>query len=223
MCVAIFISLQTGVVDVALVRLVTYHFPNTQTYRMACLQQCANLSSLMSDEQSPFTCNTTSGIICPPHSLAYLLFIPRLLSIFSASRFLYIFKQLRVPSSVIRELGRYYLVKHLLNVFIFYLLVVFIYSLIGVNIIGPLSHRCVRESVLQANNWTKNENNCYLVNEISMLRQLEQALSAPDFHCRQVNSSSSCPSDLTCQCVEIERNLEFQADYPDIGEVQGAV
>lgn len=152
-----------------------------------------------------------------------------MLSLFSAMRALAPFKRLRISTSVWRELTRYLKLKHLLNVAIFYALMVFIYAVIGVNVIGPLTNRCVDvEGLERSANITLSvdSNKCYRVehffnaaaNETRLngLQRLEKHLAIPDLHCR--TSNGTCSNGLKCLCVEFTRNRVYQADFPHLGK-----
>lgn len=137
------------------------------------------------------------------------------------------FKRLRISTSVWRELTRYLKLKHLLNVAIFYALMVFIYAVIGVNVIGPLTNRCVDvEGLERSANITLSvdSDKCYMVenffnaaaNETRLdgLRRLEKHLAIPDLHC----GTRTCSNGMKCLCVNFTRNRVYQADYPHLGK-----
>ena len=208
---------------------------------MACIHKCQNMIGNRTDmndginnDDLPFSC-PGSEPICPPHATLYIPFIVRLLSLFSAMRALAPFQRLRISNSVWRELTRYLKVKHLLNVAIFYALMVFIYAVIGVNVIGPLTNRCVdveglKRSANTSLDCLKNDDKCCTVenfynppneSRLDGLRRLERHLAIPDLHCRSGSSGNqtSCPSGLECVCVYFPRNRVYQADYPHLGEL----
>ena len=212
-----------------------------QAYRLACIHKCQNMVGDRADMNTdgidndgpPFVCSG-SGLHCPPHETLYIPFIIRLLSLFSAMRALAPFQRLRISNSVWRELTRYLKVKHLLNVAIFYALMVFIYAVIGVNVIGPLTNRCVdveglKRSANTSLDCLKTDEMCCTVenfynpvaneSRLDGLRRLERHLAIPDLHCSSGNQTQTfCPSGLECVCVKFERNRVYQADYPHLGE-----
>ena len=199
-----------------------------QAYRLACIYACRRINN---ESDPPYACNT-SELNCPPFPTWYLPFIARLLSIFPAMRALAPFQRLRISNNVMREFTRYLKVKHLVNVAIFYVLMVFIYAVIGVHVIGPLSNRCVdMERLQQSANMTLNESKCYDVSDffnadnesrVNGLQRIESHLAIPDRHCRQ--RGVKCSDDLMCLCLEFPRQTVYQADYPHIGkQVHGLV
>ena len=220
---------------------VMVHCIALQAYRLACIHECQNVVGDRADMNTdgidngdpPFVCSG-SGLHCPPHETLYIPFIIRLLSLFSAMRALAPFQRLRISNSVWRELTRYLKVKHLLNVAIFYALMVFIYAVIGVNVIGPLTNRCVdveglKRSANTSLDCLKTDEMCCTVenfynpvaneSRLDGLRRLERHLAIPDLHCSSGNQTQTfCPSGLECVCVKFERNRVYQADYPHLGE-----
>lgn len=136
---------------------------------------------------------------------------------------------------MLREFTRYLKVKHLANVAIFYGLMIFIYAVIGVNVIGPLSDRCVDVEGLASSAGISLDDldKCYEVgsfynaaaneSRLDGLRRIEENLAIPDRHCRRskngtVQANGTCPNGLTCLCLKFPRNRVYQADYPEIGE-----
>lgn len=186
---------------------------------------------VIDSDNEPFC--SGSGLQCPPHAVLYIPFILRLLSLFSALRALAPFQRLRISNSVWREFTRYLKVKHLANVAIFYALMVFIYAVIGVNVIGPLTNRCVdvqglkRSANISLDCMDTDDKCCSVENfyrpaanesRLDGLRRLERHLAIPDLHCTGNQTESSCPSGLECVCVEFFRNRVYQADFPHLGE-----
>ena len=130
----------------------------------------------------------------------------------SAIRALSPVKQLTVPQKVFSDFKKYLKVKHLINVAIFYLIVVFLYGLIGVYVIGPLNMKCIRTSYVEGMNISSDS--CIMAEP----KDLQSVISVPDYNCNPKSERSLCPANMTCRCVYLERNQLLQADFPNLGK-----
>ena len=121
-------------------------------------------------------------------------------------------KQLTVPEEEINKFLKYLRIKHLINAALFYVIIVFLYGLIGVYVIGPLNMKCIRTSYVEGMNISSDS--CIMAEP----KDLQSVISVPDYNCNPKPERSLCPANMTCRCVYLERNQLLQADFPNLGK-----